>query len=228
MQNNTNPIIQIAGIIDRHEAEMVLEAGATHLGFPLRLDVHTEDLSETEAATIIKNLPDPAAAVLITYLNDPEEILGLVDFLACGTVQLHGNISLKQIKLLRLSAPELKIWKSLVIRKDNLSELEQTLRQTESLADAFITDTWDPETGASGATGKIHDWAVSRKLVELTSKPVILAGGLNPENVAEAIKTVNPAGVDAHTGLEEENGRKNPELVRKFVETAKEAFGLKT
>lgn len=219
-------IIQIAGIVDRHEAEMVLKAGATHLGFPLRLDVHNEDLSETEAAAIIKNFPDPAAAVLITYLNDPEEILGLVDFLACGTVQLHGDISHKQLKLLRLSAPELKIWKSLVIRKDNLSELEQTLRQTESLVDAFITDTWDPETGASGATGKTHDWDVSQKLTGMTPKPVILAGGLNPGNVAEAIKTVKPAGVDAHTGLEMENGRKDPELVRKFIENAKEAFGL--
>lgn len=90
--------------------------------------------------------------------------------------------------------------------------------------DAYITDTFDAETRASGATGKTHDWKVSRQLVQQSPWPVILAGGLSPDNVQEAILEVRPAGVDAHTGLEDGSGRKSEEKVRRFVVEAKEAF----
>lgn len=219
-----NYIIQIAGIKDQQEANMIVDAGATHLGFPFRLDVNSEDLKESEAARIIKKLPKPEMAVLITYLDQSQEIAALAEKLGCKTVQLHGEINNQELKKIRTLDSELQIWKSLVIRKDNFAEIQQLMRQTEAFVDAFLTDTWDPVTGASGATGKTHDWKVSQKLTGMTQKPVILAGGLNPGNVAEAIKTVWPAGVDAHTGLEMENGRKDPELVRKFIEKAKEAF----
>ena len=88
----------------------------------------------------------------------------------------------------------------------------------------FITDTFDPATGASGATGKTHDWTVSRKLVELSPKPVILAGGLNPSNVYEAIRIVRPAGVDVHTGVEDSSGRKSRSLIEAFVNEAARGF----
>ncbi len=90
--------------------------------------------------------------------------------------------------------------------------------------DAFITDTFDPATGASGATGKTHEWGISRELRALSPKPLILAGGLNPENVREAIETVRPAAVDAHTGVEDAEGRKDPAKVRAFVAAAREGF----
>ena len=92
--------------------------------------------------------------------------------------------------------------------------------------DAFITDTWDPQTGARGATGKTHDWDVSRRIVETAARPVILAGGLTPENVGHAILQVGPAGVDAHTGVEKPDGMKDPALVRAFVEEARRAFAV--
>jgi phosphoribosylanthranilate isomerase len=90
--------------------------------------------------------------------------------------------------------------------------------------DAFITDTFDPVTGASGATGKTHDWLISKRFVELSPKPVILAGGLNAENVRQSILEVKPAGVDSHTGVEGLDGRKDPELIKKFVSEAKAGF----
>ena len=93
------------------------------------------------------------------------------------------------------------------------------------MLDAFITDTYDPETGRSGATGKVHDWSVSLELVKCSLKPVILAGGLGPDNVAAAIRQVGPAGVDSHTGVEGADGRKDPGLVRAFVDNARNAFG---
>ncbi|MGH7810735.1 MAG: hypothetical protein ACREP5_10705 [Candidatus Binatia bacterium] len=61
--------------------------------------------------------------------------------------------------------------------------LEAMVSALSPFVDAFITDTFDPESGASGTTGKTHDWRVSRRLVELTNRPVILAGGLTPKNV---------------------------------------------
>ena len=81
-----------------------------------------------------------------------------------------------------------------------------------------------PPTGACGATGRTHDWSVSRKLVELSSRPVILAGGLMPDNVRQAIQQVRPAGVDAHTGVEGPDGRKDPAPIRRFVAEARAAF----
>jgi phosphoribosylanthranilate isomerase len=90
--------------------------------------------------------------------------------------------------------------------------------------EAFITDTFNPSTGASGATGLTHDWEVSREIVRVSPRPVILAGGLTPDNVGAAIRAVSPAGVDCHTGVEGADGRKNERLVRRFVEEANRAF----
>ena len=90
--------------------------------------------------------------------------------------------------------------------------------------DAFITDTFDPVTGASGATGKTHDWEISRRIVEHSRHPVILAGGLTPENVGDAIRLVRPAGVDVHTGVEDDQGRKDRRRVEAFVTRARDAF----
>jgi phosphoribosylanthranilate isomerase len=87
-----------------------------------------------------------------------------------------------------------------------------------------LTDTFDASTGASGATGKTHDWSISRELAEISPRPLILAGGLDPGNVREAVNQVRPAGVDAHSGLEGPGGRKDRELVQAFVRQALAGF----
>jgi phosphoribosylanthranilate isomerase len=225
MQNqNSKNIIQIAGIIDEAEASMVLDAGATHLGFPFRLDFNQEDLTENQAAQIIKNLQIQEKSVLITYLDKSDEIIVLADFLGCTIVQLHGPVSLQELEKLRNDAPQLGIWKSLVVKIDNVDELTQMVTLIENLADAFITDTFNPETGASGATGKTHDWQVSRKITAISKKPVIIAGGLNPENVFDAIVQIKTFGVDVHTGVENADGRKDPDKVKAFINEANRGF----
>jgi phosphoribosylanthranilate isomerase len=220
MQN----IIQIAGIIDREEAQMLLSKGVDWLGFPLRLPVHREDISGEDAAKIITILESPAAGVLITYLHRADDILNLCRQLGVTRVQLHGDIVVFELQRLKELAPELFVIKSLIVKGDNLPQLEEQVNRLESIADAFITDTHNPATGADGATGKIHDWNISRRLVEISSKPVILAGGLNPQNVRRAILQVRPAGVDAHTGVENAAGRKDPAKVEKFVFEARAGF----
>ncbi len=227
MQNqNSKNIIQIAGIIDEVEAKMVLNAGATHLGFPFRLDFNKEDLTEEYAAQIIKNLKISDKAVLITYLDKSDEIIALAGFLGCATVQLHGPIGLMELEKLRKKAPNLHIWKSLVVKTDNVDELTQMVLLLGNFVDAFITDTYNPETGASGATGKTHDWQVSKKITKLSKKPVIIAGGLNPENVYEAVIQIKTFGVDVHTGVENADGRKDPIKVKAFIDEANRGFSM--
>lgn len=217
-------LIQVAGIIDVVEADLLVSSGVDWLGFPLRLPVHAEDLSDIHAATIIRSLRPASAGVLITYLDKADAIAGLCRFLGTRHVQVHGDISLAELSRLNAIAPRLRIIKSLVVRDANVRDLEQTVRLFSPQVDAFITDTFDPVTGASGATGKTHDWRVSRRLVEISPRPVILAGGLTPSNVLGAILAVRPAGVDVHTGVEGADGRKDPALVRAFVAEARRGF----
>ena len=217
-------IIQIAGIRSIEEARLLLESGVDYIGFPLRLAYHRPELTEVEAAEIITNLACGDKSVLITYLDNAQEIASLSRLLKIKYLQLHGFILPSEVQKLRRLNPDLSIIKSLIVRSGNMDELRYTIDQFADLVDAFITDTFDPTTGATGATGKTHDWEISRRLVEYSPKPIILAGGLNPDNVAEAILTVKPAGVDAHTGLEDSRGNKDIHLVSRFVQAARQAF----
>ncbi|MEI8079976.1 MAG: phosphoribosylanthranilate isomerase [bacterium] len=218
-------VIQVAGVRDAAEARLLLACGVRWLGFPLRLAVHAPDLPEAAAAALIHELPPTAVPVLITYLDQADAILTLARFLGVRAVQLHGEIATPELAKLRVAAPELFLSKSLILRPDTARPPVEELRRFEPLVDAFITDTFDPATGAAGATGKTHDWRLSRALVAATVKPVILAGGLTPANVAAAISAVRPAGVDVHTGVEDPaTGGKSPALVRAFAAQARAAF----
>ena len=216
--------IQVAGIIDLAEAEMLINCGVNYLGFPLRLPVNKEDCTEEEAASIIAQTKDHVKSVAITYLNQADEIIEFCKKLNVEIIQLHSDISIDELQKLKSIAPELNIIKSLVMKEGNIGELENIVSSTQKFVDAFITDTFDPSTGASGATGKTHDWKLSRRLVEFSSKPVILAGGINHLNVYDAMMTVKPAGVDTHTGVEGIDGRKDFDKEKKFGEDAKRAF----
>jgi phosphoribosylanthranilate isomerase len=219
-------LVQVAGVIDQAEADMLVACGVRFLGFPLRLAVHKEDLTEAAAARIIRNLTPPARAVLITYLSRADEVLSLSDALGASIVQLHGDVDVSQLRKLKDQRPDLAIIKSLVVGLHPVEELLRLIEHTASSVDAYITDTFDPRTGATGATGKTHDWRASRQLAQQSPRPVILAGGLHPGTVRDAILEVRPAGVDAHTGLEDATGRKSEAAVKRFVREAEEAFRL--
>jgi phosphoribosylanthranilate isomerase len=208
------------------EARMLLEAGVDWLGFPLRLEFHPEDMPADDAGNIIKSLGIEDRAVLITYLQDADQIAGLAARLGCRRVQLHGDVTVSETIRLKTAARKLYLIKALVIKPGDPGGLLGIARAFEPHVDAFITDTWDPQTGARGATGKTHDWDSSRRIVGSTSRPVILAGGLNPANVGQAIREVGPAGVDVHTGVETPGGMKDPLLVRAFVEESRRALAL--
>jgi phosphoribosylanthranilate isomerase len=86
----------------------------------------------------------------------------------------------------------------------------------------LILDTYDPVTGRHGATGKTHDWSLSRQIVLQSRRPVILAGGLTEANVGDAIRAVRPWAVDVHTGVEDADGTRNFDKLRSFIARAKE------
>jgi len=218
------PIIQIAGIKDLGEALMLCEAGVTHLGFPLRLDYHPEDLPERQVRELIGSLPSEVGKVLITYLVDPQQILELARFVGTPTVQLHGRVTPEQSSELRRLAPDLTVIRSIIVAGSDPAPALEAARSVADRVDFFLTDTLDPDTGASGATGKTHDWGVSALLVAESGRPLILAGGLNHENVRPAILEVRPAGVDSHTGVEGPDGRKDRALVEGFVREARKGF----
>jgi phosphoribosylanthranilate isomerase len=219
-------LVQIAGVIDEPEAAMLQECGVRYLGFPLRLAVHEEDLSEEKASQIIHRLRPPVFAILITYLKESREIAEFCATMGARIVQLHGDIQTDEVARLRELSPELLIIKSLVVGLHSESALQLMIDGYSRHVDAFITDSYDPDTGASGATGRTHDWSISRRLVEMSRRPVILAGGLNAENVRRAIVEVKPFGVDSHTGVEDDSGRKCREKVENFLAEARLGFHL--
>ena len=217
-------LIHIAGVIDRAEADMLIACGATHLGFPLVLGHHKEDLTPEAAAVIVSEFEARAEFFLITYLKRAVDIIELCELLKVGGVQLHDDITHDEIAKLRASAPWLHVIKSIIIRAGATAQADEMVELYSPHVDAFITDTHDPETGATGATGKIHDWAVSRRIVGMSPRPVILAGGLNADNVFDAINQVRPAGVDVHTGIEDIDGRKERNKTLRFIAQAQHSF----
>jgi len=221
------PIVQVAGARSAGEALMLARAGVTHVGLPLRLPVHKPDVTEAEARGIVAALAahgGETQAVCITYVTDAAETLDLCRFLGVAGVQLHGAMPLEEVRRLRAAAPGLFLIKSLVVGTADAAGLLDLAQAHAPFVDAFLTDTFDPATGAAGATGRTHDWAISARLVRALPRPLILAGGLNAENVERAVLAVHPAGVDAHTGLEDTDGGKNETLVRRFVAGARRAF----
>jgi len=217
-------IIQVAGACSKNEALMLASCGVTHVGFPLRLAVHKPDVTEDEARAIVAALRGRAKTVCITYLADAAETLGLCRFLGVDGVQLHGDMPLAQVRALRAAAPELFIIKSLVVGTAPEAAILAAAQEHAPFVNAYLTDTYDSASGATGATGRVHDWAVSARLAASLSRPLILAGGLTADNVSRAVLAVRPAGVDAHTGLEDTRGFKDEALVRRFVAQARLAF----
>ena len=208
--------VKICGITDIETARAVASLGADMLGFHVELQHSRNPLTRDMASEIISHLPPDCSAVLVTSATDPEKITELVRKTGVTAVQLHGDIG--EMNKLKSELPNIKLYK--VVNVFDESAIEEA-KGYEGVADALVLDSAIKETGQRGGTGKTHDWNISREIVESTSLPIILAGGLNPDNVAEAVKKVNPYGVDVNSGVSNPDGTKNLEKVRLFVEGAK-------
>lgn len=223
-------IVQVAGLHDPAEALACVAAGATHLGFPLGPGVRTPDAGVEQVAAICASLPAGVSRVLITYLTDPEAILDLACRASCDWVQLHAPLPDEAVFELARLSPGLTLSVTLAVPLgappgDAAAAHLRRAARIAPVVGFFFTDTLDPATGHRGATGLLHDLETSARLARELPRPLILAGGLTPDNVAMAVARVRPAGVDAHSGLEDAFGRKDPAKVAAFAARARAALG---
>ncbi|HVN83617.1 MAG TPA: phosphoribosylanthranilate isomerase [Candidatus Binatia bacterium] len=210
--------VQIAGVSGLDEALAAERAGADALGFTLRLPTGVHDgLTEAKARGIIAQLPPFITSVAITYVSTAREAVELCRYLGVGALQLHGEFPTQELPIVRVGLPHIKLIRAVHVTGP---EAIAKARALERHVDAIILDTYDPATGRGGATGKTHDWAVSRQIVGAVRVPVILAGGLTPANVVDAIRAVAPWGVDVHTGIEDSDGTRNLNKLREFIAQA--------
>ena len=219
VQRGTAVRVQIAGVSSLEEALAIERLGADALGFTVRLPTGVHDgLTEAKARSIIAALPPFVSSVAITYVDNANEAVALCRYLGATVLQLHGKFPTGDLRLIRAALPHIKLIRAVHVTGPEALVQARSLQRS---VDALILDTYDPATGRGGATGKTHDWKLSRQIVESIRAPVILAGGLTPDNVAEAIRQVRPWAVDVHTGIENADGSRNLKKIRAFVEQAK-------
>jgi phosphoribosylanthranilate isomerase len=210
--------VKICGIRSLDEANEVIEAGADALGFHVELDHSRCPVAAATASGIISKLPPFISSVVVTSETDPKKLLLIMKSTGATTLQLHKEVSPEAVHAVKSVFFNTKIYVAISVTSDESIAIAKNF---ENSADTVILDSVNKETGARGGTGKTHDWSISKKIVESTSLRVILAGGLNPGNVVDAIKAVRPYAVDVNSGVSNPDGTKDFLRVKGFVERAK-------
>ena len=213
-------------IASKEDIKTCIDAGVDFIG------VVADDKGKTPSSVpfqqvkqIFKSIPDNKMRVALTIENDFELIKKIVDISQPDLLHIGfepEKISLSVLEGLRNEFPYLKLMQAIPMNNEN--PIDSALKFQHSV-DFFILDTNDPNRIDLGATGLTHDWNISADLARKVKIPVILAGGLTPENVSEVIKVVKPWGVDSFskTNIEGKN-RKDGTKVKNFVKNAKSVF----
>ena len=212
--------VKICGVRRQEDALLAAELGADAIGLLVGQKHTSPDfIFTTVAKDIARALPPSVEAVLVTHVEDLDELERLLQQSGITTVQLHSEIAPSSVECLRGRLPHLKIFKSVsVISADSVAYPEAF----EKLVDGFVLDSIDIATDQVGGTGKTHDWSISRQIVmRYPEVPIILAGGLNSENVRSAIERVRPFGVDVNSGTKAADGFKDPRKMEAFIVQAK-------
>lgn len=198
--------VKVCGIRSREEALWCLEAGVHALGLvfypPSPRYVPVELARE-----LVSSTPPLVLWVGVFVDEPPEKVLEVSKWVGLNTVQLHGSEPPEVCQLLQ--GEGLKVIKA--IRVYDAEDLEGW-ELYKGKASALLLDTKVRER--PGGSGRIFDWNLAKVIRDV---PLILAGGLNPRNVKEALRTVRPFGVDVSSGVEEAPGRKNPQLIQEFM-----------
>ena len=209
--------VKICGIRRVEDALAAVDAGADAVGCLVGLDYAAPDgIDPLTARGIFAALPPFVARVLVTHRTGLAEVTTLVQESGATVVQLHGEFPTVAIPALREALPFAAIVKSVHVKGDGTVAAALAAARA---ADAILLDTI--ARGRIGGTGKTHDWSISARIAAASPKPVILAGGLNPENVAEAIAKVRPFAVDVNSGTRGADGWKDHAKIRAFIGVAK-------
>jgi len=204
------PFVKICGITNREDALWAAECGATAIGL-IFAEESPRRIGLEAAREIVSDLPESVLRVGV-FVNAPVDLVNeCVGKLGLTYAQLHGEEQPDYCQ--EVKGNVIKVFR---VSDDN--DLEALKRYD---VDAFLLDAFT--LGKRGGTGKTFDWSLAVRAKEY-GVPIILSGGLNPENVVEAIKTVAAAGVDASSGVEISPGKKDRERVSLFVERATRAF----
>jgi phosphoribosylanthranilate isomerase len=194
-------LVKICGITTHEDAEAAIEAGATALGFNF-YPKSPRYITPQNAAAITVQLPASIIKAGV-FVNEPPEVVTEIAAQAkLNAVQLHGG-----------QAPNnVTVWRALSVGPD----FDMSLLDAEQ-PEAFLLDT--PSGNQHGGTGRTFDW----NRITATQKRIILAGGLDASNVAQAIATVHPWGVDSCSRIESSPGKKDKTKMTEFVKAALEA-----
>lgn len=180
------------------EARIAIAAGADALGLVGKMPSGPGVIGDDEIAGIARTVPPPVASVLLTSRTRADTIADHAVETGVNTVQIVSHIDRNEYPRLRKRLPGLRFVQVIHVEDESAIELAKSYEQA---ADALLLDSGRPGTAELGGTGRTHDWEVSRALVAATSVPVFLAGGLDADNVAEAIRAVRPYGIDVCSGL---------------------------
>ena len=219
--------VQIYTMQTPGEARAVAALGVDHIGVtPADLGLPGEIDLET-ARVICDAVRGTAVCVALSVDDDIDRIAAMVRAVQPDILHLcgeFGSVPPPAIRVLRAQLPGIAIMQAIPVAGP---EAVGVALEYQEVADYLILDTKDASVTGIGASGATHDWSISRVIVEQARIPVILAGGLAPENVAEAIRLVQPWGVDSltHTNTPLPGGgfQKDLERVRQFVEAARGA-----
>ena len=209
--------VKICGITLKEEVDYCIEAGAHAFGFIVGATHETPDEISPEQAQILSLYgKEKISPVMVTHLTNLSEIVRLYRSIKPWGIQLQADMSLEDVYLTKRICHAAKIIKAIHV---NGQESIDRAKDFMYMVDFILLDS-RTETKLGG-TGIIHDWDISKKIVENVKVPVILAGGLTPENGKSAIQKVHPFGVDVNTGTKGLDGRKSKTKIQEFVLNAK-------
>lgn len=217
-------IVQIYSLTTLDDVEACAEAGVDHVGVAAGNQDLPASITNDEARTLFEATPDWMSTVALTVETDVDPILAYAEAVDPDILHLCPDVdalSVDQVREIREALPaSMDVMRALDVVGD---ETVAAAERLDPVCDWFLLDTATDAVEGIGASGETHDWSVSRRVVEATGTPTILAGGLSPDNVADSVRAVRPAGVDSYTHTSASERRKDPEKVRAFAEAARNA-----
>ena len=194
MNTFSKPRVKICCISSREEAQIAIRFGASALGLVSEMPSGPGVISEEEIAMIADAVPPPISTFLLTSRRTVDEVAAQIVRCRTNTVQIVDEFD-EPYEDLRKAIPGVKIVQ--VVHVTGEGSVDEAV-SVSTHVDAILLDSGNPSLAVKelGGTGRVHDWALSRKIVEGTRCPVFLAGGLNSGNVKDAIEAVMPFGLD--------------------------------
>jgi phosphoribosylanthranilate isomerase len=215
-------LTQIYEVSTPEEARSISAIGIDHIGVLVGNSQFPRELSISAAARVAAAIQPPSNLSALFLTADISLIERWARELQPAIVHLGAAselLSPEDVALLKQKLPGSRIMRSVPVTGDGSLEIA---RGYDQIADFLLLDSHRTSDRQIGALGIPHDWSISRRIVELVRTPVILAGGLGPDNVADAIRAVRPAGVDSKTKTDQDGSHaKDLERVRRFHETAR-------